>query len=96
MTEQHSTALLENNIQDEFIPFKTYFGDEIFYTKRNTHPTDVKNLIGAKLEQLGAMTTMIVGAGQESFNDWSDEIRHNYLCAIAAITDECKQLAALL
>ena len=47
----------------------------------------------ARLAQLEAMLTTTCGAGHESFDGWSDEIKNNYLWACSMLADECKELS---
>ncbi|MHB8744614.1 MAG: hypothetical protein ACYC9L_16040 [Sulfuricaulis sp.] len=57
---------------------------------------DVYEQLSMRLSQLYAMLTMTVGAGTESFNLWSDDIRESYMSACAMIAAECKELADLM
>lgn len=55
-------------------------------------PMDVQDQLNARLSQLSAMLMMTVGAGFETFNDWSDKIKEDYLWACSMLADECKDL----
>lgn len=53
---------------------------------------DVQDQLSARLSQLQAMLTMTCGTGFETFNNWSDPIKDNYLWACSMLADECKEL----
>ena len=53
---------------------------------------DVHDQLDARLSQLRAMLTMTCGGGFETFNNWSDEIKQNYLWACSMLADECESL----
>lgn len=53
---------------------------------------DVIDALDEKLVQLSSMLTMIHGHGYQTFDNYSDEIKDNYLWACERLADECKQL----
>jgi hypothetical protein len=53
---------------------------------------DIHDQLAARLSQLCAMLTMTCGAGSETFNNWSDPIKNNYLWACSMLADECDEL----
>jgi hypothetical protein len=55
-------------------------------------PGDIHDQLEARLSQLDAMLTMTTGAGFESFSNWSNEIKENYLWACSMLAAECKEL----
>ena len=66
-----------------------------FYTLHaDATALDVQDQLNARLSQLQAMLTMTCGGGFETFNNWSDEIKQNYLWGCSMLADECKELMA--
>ncbi len=57
---------------------------------------DLTDKLDAKLAHLSSMLYMTYGGGFESFNQWSDEIRDNYMWACSELSNECRQLSAEL
>jgi hypothetical protein len=53
---------------------------------------DIQDQLSARLSQLSAMLIMIHGGGFDSFCQWSDEIKQNYLWACSMLAEECKDL----
>lgn len=53
---------------------------------------DIHDQLEARLSQLDAMLTMTRGSGFETFNNWSDPIKENYLWACSMLAAECKEL----
>lgn len=51
------------------------------------------NMLSNKVTQLHSMLTVIIGEGFESFNNYNDNIKENYLWACADIADEVKRLS---
>lgn len=62
----------------------------------NRDNRDTLDKLHAKLAQLSAMTGTIYGEGFENFKAHNDEIKHNYLWALADMTDEARNLASQL
>lgn len=59
----------------------------------NTSSANARDELSGKLAQLRAMLTVVSGSGFESFNEFNDELRGNYLWACATLATECEQLA---
>lgn len=57
-------------------------------------PGDIHDQLAARLSQLRAMLTMTCGAGFETFDNWADPIKHNYLWGCSMLADECESLIA--
>lgn len=54
------------------------------------HPTET---LITKAEQLAAMITIITGTGYDSFNNWADSTKHNFLWACAQHAEVICKLA---
>jgi hypothetical protein len=87
MTNCNSTQHQEN---DRTIHFACV--SEMYQLHADATPTDVRDQLEARLSQLSAMLIMTSGAGFETFNNWSDPIKHNYLWACSMLADECDEL----
>ena len=57
---------------------------------------DISDQLSARLDQIRAMLTLVIGEGGESFRQKSPQIQDNYLWGAAMMLDECKELAAQL
>lgn len=68
-------------------------GGSLYQLQDGVAATDIKDQLNARLGHLFAMLTITHGAGAESFNDWSDEIKDDYMWSAAMIAEECKELA---
>lgn len=53
---------------------------------------DFNDELENKLHQLSSMLTIIHGCGYESFNQWSDQVKDNYLWSCSTVADEARQL----
>lgn len=67
--------------------------DGLYQVHPKASRDDVMGHLSARLSQLNAMLIQTVGDGAETFNNWSDEIRDNYLWACQAHARECEDLA---
>jgi len=65
---------------------------EMYQLHADATQADVRDQVEARLSQLCAMLTMTCGGGFETFDNWSDPIKHNYLWACSMLADECKEL----
>lgn len=68
----------------------------LYAVSKDASADDIRNQLAARLSQLGAMLTVICGAGAETFDSWSTEIKDDYLWGCSMIAHECKELAGLL
>lgn len=87
MADSNSTQSQSNDRAIDFAalgPFYTLHAD--------VTPFDVRNQLDVRLSQLQSMLTMTYGAGFETFDNWSDTIKENYLWACSMLADECKEL----
>jgi hypothetical protein len=79
------------------VPFNgTTTPDNPLFVPDHTDIGRIRDLLDAKLSQLTAMTNIITGDGEETFNSWNDTIRGNYLWGISTCADDCKALLALI
>jgi hypothetical protein len=84
--------------QEEFIPVDGIMKSStkpLFFVQKSISKSDVLELLTLKMAHLTSMAQIITGEGEESFNSWNDEIRHNYLCAISMLADDCQALLEL-
>lgn len=73
------------------MPFSIGY-DDLYQVHPKASRDDVMEHLSARLCQLNAMLIQTVGNGAETFNNWSDEIRDNYLWACQAHAHECEDL----
>lgn len=88
MADSNST---QSQLNDRAINFATVGP---FYTLHaDVTPLDVRDQLAVRLSQLQSMLTMTYGNGFETFDNWSDTIKENYLWACSMLAAECKDLA---
>ena len=73
----------------------TAYSDRVFQYQAGARATDIQAHLGARLGQLSALLTAIVGEGFEAFDMLNDAHKCNYLWACSMLADECKELADL-
>lgn len=69
------------------------FGGALYQLRPDATPIDVQDQLHARLLQLHAMLTMTYGEGFETFDNWADSIKENYLWGCAMLAKECEELA---
>jgi len=60
---------------------------------RTEQPTEARDRLGVRLEQLGALLAVAHGAGGESFRRFSEKTQDDYLSLCSDIAYECSELA---
>lgn len=70
--------------------------DTLYSVSEKASRSDVHNQLNGRLGQLSAMLTITCGVGAGVFDDWSTEIKDDYLWACAMIAKECRELAGLI
>lgn len=89
MAETNST---QPNTNDRLIGFAAV-ASPFYQLHANATTADVQDQLSARLSQLCAMLIMTRGSGFETFNNWSDKIKENYLWACSMLAEECHGLA---
>lgn len=69
------------------------FGGKLYQLRPDATPLDVRDQLDARLSQLAAMLCMTYGAGFETFDNWADSIKENYLGGCAMLAKECEELS---
>jgi hypothetical protein len=67
---------------------------KLYQLRPDATPIDVQDQLHARLSQLHAMLTITCGNGFETFENWSDEIKDNYLWSCSMLAKECKELVS--
>ncbi|MBW8364716.1 MAG: hypothetical protein K0M39_09185 [Rhizobium sp.] len=78
---------------DRTIDFAFSISTPLYQLHPDATPVDIKTQLSTRLSQLYAMLVTTTGDGFESFDNWSDEIKGNYLWACSMLAKECNELA---
>jgi len=68
----------------------------LYHVAPSASKTDIINQLQARLAQLSAMLCTTYGGGFETFDNWSEDVKDNYLWGCATMADECRELCQRL
>ncbi len=89
MTLGHSTPN-QNATNERNVGFAT--SSPLYRLSPDANTLDVRDQLGARLAQLTSMLQMIHGNGFENFDNWSDDVKDNYLWGCSMLAEECRAL----
>ena len=72
------------------------FASGIYQLAPDASKIDVIDHLQARLAQLSAMLCTTYGAGFDTFDNWSSEVKENYLWGCASLAQECDALTRRL
>ena len=82
--------LPEHQSKDRGIEFAA--AGKLYQIHPDATSADARDQLSARLSQLHSMLIITHGCGLESFENWSDDIKDNYLWGCAMLAKECKEL----
>lgn len=78
--------------QSDVRSINSTFAPGLYQLQSGVTSGEVLDQLETRIYQLSAMLTMICGGGFDTFNNWNDQIRGDYLWACSMMADECREL----